>query len=1317
MAADPIQDLTIRLGLDDGLTRSLRQAADTLTEQGRRMGQGLGATTRALDQLDKEGRKSFERLAVGAQESSAAVQKSVAEIGAAAGGGGSVGRQIGQGFEEGAKGVTVLEVSASRLAGTLAGLAAGFFSVSKGIQLLNEGVARSRTFDETYRDLPVLLGLSADAADALAASIRRLAEIRGIPALEALGSVEEAVRNGAGTAAEALKAANDSLALYSAGLARVQDGTKLVTDALSAYGRGVEQADEFTRLIGASLLTTRDNSQALAAGLDRLLPKAARVGASFEDLLSVYGGLRRGGLTLEGSIQALDQTLTQFGSTDFRQKVSAYGEDISRAAIAANGFGATIDRLSASFGQNDDLLGSLSAKGQGLGTVLATLGRSGDSAAQSLDRLRDAQQQFIDAAAAGQQALLAQEGQIRARFDNLVDRVGKGARSATVALAAEAQSLIDTLAQLGSGNASARGVRLFDDGANLEVQALIASADTLEQNLGKVSLAAIKAQEELERLRGEEYLLRGLGVDGDYEAKRTALEKRVANLRAEEERALGELTSARLARDAAAAARIASEAAEAQAQAVARALSADIRFTGLQDSALKAINAIQIPPLKVDLEARAVPESVANAARELLNFASQSANPGDEAQAQAREYLAIVQQFTQAQAQASQLTAQLNAKALDGLERQRAEQEVQLAGIQAVINGLREQGVNVDALTAAFERLRTVEGRRNEEAIAAQAKQIAEQRAALEDRVGSLGGPLETGLSAQFRAIEKEVRAATEQVEKFREARIRAGTATPEELAGLDALTAKAIRLGESLKDAERSKVAARFADSLRDIDSALAGLGSGLRTGLDATLAGIDDNVQGVLDRIAKAREEAANSGAVIDTSALDAAAAKAILLGDALKLDAQAESAREYLSVLADIAGRVRDANIAELPESVAAFAKAQADLLRSQADARRSIFDQAAVLGLSQREAQDLVDRTISAIQREFDANANQLTLDYVLRPQVQIEQERLNDELEKRLAPISKKIQVQIELAGSDGNITPEEQLAIAAAFDEAREAAAAFRKEVTSGAAAFGKGFEAALVDRIRQATDSFAEGAGIAATAFDALGNSLGDAFLAIVDGSKSASEAFKAFVRSFVQQIAQAITQALAFRLVAGSLGFLGLGGPTALAGLPNGGVGFAARGGVFAGEMLPPRAFAEGGIMPGAMQVAGSILHEGKRLPVTNYAVGGIARTPQAAIFAEKPGMAEAFVPLPGPDRGIPVEFKNLPDRARRPQVAEAQPTNVSVSVNYQITALDAAGVREMLVREARTIENVIASAVSSGTNRGLTESVRSAGNPARG
>lgn len=134
---------------------------------------------------------------------------------------------------------------------------------------------------------------------------------------------------------------------------------------------------------------------------------------------------------------------------------------------------------------------------------------------------------------------------------------------------------------------------------------------------------------------------------------------------------------------------------------------------------------------------------------------------------------------------------------------------------------------------------------------------------------------------------------------------------------------------------------------------------------------------------------------------------------------------------------------------------------------------------------------------------------------------------------------------------------------------------------------------------------------------------------------------------------------------------------------------LGFAFQGTLF-GTAL---GFAEGGVMPGRM-VGG--------LPIKKYAQGGIADTPQLAVFGEGRG-AEAFVPL-GNDRRIPVRMEG--------GAASSGPMSVTINVE----SLDPHKAAEVLQRAMPDIERRLADALMTGRSRSLVTAVADAARRSR-
>lgn len=190
-----------------------------------------------------------------------------------------------------------------------------------------------------------------------------------------------------------------------------------------------------------------------------------------------------------------------------------------------------------------------------------------------------------------------------------------------------------------------------------------------------------------------------------------------------------------------------------------------------------------------------------------------------------------------------------------------------------------------------------------------------------------------------------------------------------------------------------------------------------------------------------------------------------------------------------------------------------------------------------------------------------------------------------------------------------------------------------------------------FMERIPDMQESLA---GITEGAIASFGNGLTDAFVSIIDGSKSAAEAFKDFAAKFLMDIGRMIIQTLVFNAISAAFGGFGF---------ANGGT---VEGGT--GELTP---LANGGVVSGGL---------GRALPMKGYANGGpIVDKPHVALIGEGK-YNEAVVPLPD-GRSIPVEMQG------------GGGANVTVEIN----AVDARSV-DMLFRERKdTLTDIIRQAIS--------------------
>jgi hypothetical protein len=349
----------------------------------------------------------------------------------------------------------------------------------------------------------------------------------------------------------------------------------------------------------------------------------------------------------------------------------------------------------------------------------------------------------------------------------------------------------------------------------------------------------------------------------------------------------------------------------------------------------------------------------------------------------------------------------------------------------------------------------------------------------------------------------------------------------------------------------------------------------------------------------------------------------------------------------------------------------------------------------------EKTDLAQQLKEAAEKRADAERGRIAVEFALRPKIEFDQLLVQAEIARKLKPDIDELAEGVRILLS-GDPLPD---GLAKRIDELREKVRALQRQADETAERFRLGFGEGLQQAIDDLNNKYRQGFTLAQDAVSALTDNFADFIYKLGQGKAS----FKDFANSVLQDIQRILSRNLAENLLGNLLGFF-TGGANVLGGLAPAsasaavvpglgstfyGTGFE-RGGVMAGQMLSPRgieaygaftrSFEKGGIMPGGM------------MPVRAYASGGVATSPQMAIFAERPGMAEAFVPLPGVGRGIPVEF---------PRGAPGGGGN-TVHVSIHMSAIDSRSGAEFLQQHAREIGDLVQGQISSGSNNRLRRSV---------
>lgn len=226
---------------------------------------------------------------------------------------------------------------------------------------------------------------------------------------------------------------------------------------------------------------------------------------------------------------------------------------------------------------------------------------------------------------------------------------------------------------------------------------------------------------------------------------------------------------------------------------------------------------------------------------------------------------------------------------------------------------------------------------------------------------------------------------------------------------------------------------------------------------------------------------------------------------------------------------------------------------------------------------------------------------------------------------------------------------------------------------------FGGGFQKTIDQYVARIRDASEQGREFAAGVLGGFENGL-DAFLRSLGTGQNA---FKNFTTTLLGEWQRMLSRMLARQLTAALFGSL-FGGAGGFAGL------FAERGGVYS--------FASGGVasLTGNAGVKVKSFASGGMEALTR---GGVTSQPTMFHVAERQGMSEAFVPLPGPNRGIPVEFTKGAGGSR------------AVTFNLVVQSLDPRTAADAVLAQMPKIQRALTYALHTRMDGTFNDAVRGA------
>jgi len=261
----------------------------------------------------------------------------------------------------------------SRLAalGTLGGGVGVAIAIGLGIALgaFNSVIKAAAGFEAAFAEVRTLIDESKVATEDIKASLLGLPPILG-SAEELTKALYQAISAGAEPAA-AIDLVGTAAKLATAGLTSTFAAVDILTTVINAYGFAATEAARVSDVLFKTVELGKTTVDQLATSLGVVIPFAAQLGISIEDLTAAVATLTKGGLQTRIAITALRGTFTNF--IQEADKLRDVGIDIFKV-ISEEGLAGAFRRLREVTGGNVEALRELVPDVRALAAVLALSG-------------------------------------------------------------------------------------------------------------------------------------------------------------------------------------------------------------------------------------------------------------------------------------------------------------------------------------------------------------------------------------------------------------------------------------------------------------------------------------------------------------------------------------------------------------------------------------------------------------------------------------------------------------------------------------------------------------------------------------------------------------------------------------------------------------------------------------------------------------------------------------------------------------------------------------------------------------------------------
>lgn len=265
---------------------------------------------------------------------------------------------------------------------SLALAAAGFAGFAVGAGVLGIATKNAAGFSIAIAEVNTLINESFGDINDLAKATENLARTFGTSTQQQAAALYQIISAGAKDASQAVELLDVTNQLALGGVADLAVAADGLTTVLNAYGLSAEDATDVSDTFFVAIREGKTTADELSSALGQIVPIAAQLGLSFQEVTSVLAGLTKSGINTRRSVTGLRAIIVSILKPTEQQKEIAeeLGLEWDAAALKADGFVGIIRNMVAATGGNTEQMTQLLATTEALTPAFALAGQAGDDA-------------------------------------------------------------------------------------------------------------------------------------------------------------------------------------------------------------------------------------------------------------------------------------------------------------------------------------------------------------------------------------------------------------------------------------------------------------------------------------------------------------------------------------------------------------------------------------------------------------------------------------------------------------------------------------------------------------------------------------------------------------------------------------------------------------------------------------------------------------------------------------------------------------------------------------------------------------------------